>query len=151
MERQDILSALQIYISQRSGIDARNYRRDWNDKEGHAAFMSDYREILRHGMDARAMLRAVELSSIPLEVLRDSFSAYSGRLSYVDGKGCDYTAGQYFCTEYRAAACAVLAQALWRWYGADDVGEAHKPGHSDRAKAWAKRNLGRGIAGRWFR
>jgi hypothetical protein len=143
MNRQPIIDALRKHIASRSGIDFRNY----GDR---ASAMEDYRKILRHGKDARAMLRAVELSAMPAEVLMGSFSAYSGRLTYLEGKGCDYTAGQYYATEYRAAACAVLAQALWRWYGSDDVSGAAGT-HRSRVESWAKRNLGRGIAARWFR
>lgn len=46
----------------------------------------------------------------------DASRAYSGRLKFIErnGKvGIDYTTGQYFPTEYRAAACAVLSSALW--------------------------------------
>jgi hypothetical protein len=136
----DIIEAIRKHIASRSGIDFRNY----GDR---ASAMEDYRTILRHGKDARAMLRAVELSSMPASVLLEAFSAYSGRLTYTEGKGCDYCAGQYYATEYRAAACAVLSLALWQHYGSYEAGMLDRK----RAVNWAKRNLGRGIAGRWFR
>lgn len=147
MDRQTILDAISRHISQRSGIDARNYRRDWNDKEGQAALMSDYRSVLRDGKDARVMLRAVQLSSMPAKVLLDAFRAFSGRLSYIDGKGCEYCTGQYFPTEYRAAACVVLSTALHNWYATDCPKDARIVPF---VNAWAKRNLGRAIAKRWF-
>ena len=143
MDKSHIIESLRKHIAGRSGM-------DWCDYGDRASAMEDYRKILRHGKDARAMLRCVELSSMPAEVLADSFSAYSGRLTYDPAKGCDYTAGQYYATEYRAAACAVIAQALFRWYGCDDQGPANLTGHATRARAWAKRNLGRAIAARWF-
>jgi hypothetical protein len=56
----------------------------------------------------------------------------------------DYTTGQYFPTEYRNAACAVLAQA-WRSYWRDCGYDA------DRIRKAARATFGRGIASRWFR
>jgi hypothetical protein len=138
MDKCHIISALYRHIAQRSGIDIRNYY----DRE---AAMGDYRMILRDGRHARAMLRAVELSSMTADNLIFGFRAYSGRLSYDAARGCEYVTGQYFPTEYRAAACAVLANALQRHYGTDETGFSVK-----RAHAWAKRNLGRAIANRWF-
>ena len=134
--KTEILEALARFIAQRSGIDGQNYG---GSRE---VFMQDYRRILRDGRDARALLRAVELStqmpeSILVEVLK------SGRLTW-DGKRLEYCAGQYFPTEYRAAACRTLASALWCYwsdggrYTADQIREA------------ARHTLGRGIARRWF-
>jgi hypothetical protein len=147
MNRQPIIDALRKHIASRSGIDFRNY----GDR---ASAMEDYRKILRHGKDARAMLRLVELSSMTAEELLAGFRAYSGRLAYTEGKGCDYTAGQYYATEYRAAACAVLAQAIGQ--AVMDDFNAHKtPITLGNARqhliSYATRNLGRGIAARWFR
>ena len=59
--------------------------------------------------------------------------------------GVDYTTGQYFPTEYRKAACAVLAQAIWDWFRGKcnyETGEAIR-------KA-ARREFGRAIASTWF-
>jgi hypothetical protein len=137
LTKSDILAHLSRFVSQRSGIDFRNY----GDR---ASFMGDYRPILRAGRDARALIRYVELrDSITADMLLAAFRAYSGRLSVTD-KGCDYCAGQYFPTEYRNAACAVLSQAIWDW-----LRDSHKDGHAIRKAA--SRELGRGIAGRWFR
>jgi hypothetical protein len=140
MNRQPIIDALRKHIASRSGIDFRNY----GDR---ASAMQDYRQILRHGKDARAMLRAVELSEMEPQTLLDAFRAFSGRLSYTEGKGCDYCTGQYFPTEYRAAACAVLSTALHNHYATDCPPDARIVPF---VHSWAKRNLGRGIAKRWF-
>lgn len=138
MNKQDIITALRKHIAGRSGIDFRNY----GDR---ASAMEDYRKILRHGKQARAMLRAIELrESITADMLESAFQrAYSGRLSYSVDKGCDYCAGQYYATEYRAAACAVLACAL-RNYWLDDGRKM------DEVRKLARAELGRAIANVWF-
>jgi hypothetical protein len=43
------------------------------------------------------------------------FRGYGGRLEWT-GKGLQYTTGQYWPTEYRKAAAAVCASALWDYY-----------------------------------
>jgi hypothetical protein len=134
--KTEILEALARFIAQRSGIDGRNYG------ESREAFLGDYRRILRDGRDARALLRVVTLSTcLPDSILAEVLK--SGRLTW-DGSRLDYCAGQYFPTEYRAAACRALASTLWVYwsdggrYTADQIREA------------ARMNLGRGIARRWF-
>lgn len=105
-ERDAILAALDAFIRQRPGLDYRNYDR--------ASYAAEVRSIGRDLQDARALLRAVELRpSITAAVLRDALSP--GRLSW-DGKRLDYTTGQYWPTEYRRAAAAVLASALWSYW-----------------------------------
>lgn len=126
----EMKEALRRFISQRSGIDWRNYG---GSRE---AFMQDYRRILRDGRDARVMLRAV----IPDYALADALK--SGRLTW-DGKRLEFTACQYFPTEYRAAACRALANALWRVWASGGTS-------CERIRAQARYSLGRGIAKRWF-
>jgi hypothetical protein len=134
--RTEILEALARFVAQRSGIDGRNYG---GSRE---AFLGDYRRILRDGREARALLRVVELSTcLPDSILVDVLK--SGRLTW-NGKRLDYCAGQYFPTEYRAAACRALASVLWNYWG--DGGRYT----ADQIRAAAKSNLGRGIARRWF-
>lgn len=129
-----ILESLHRFVASRSGIEWVNYG---GSRE---AFMGDYRTILRHGRDARAMLRAAELCRLPENVLADVLR--SGRLTW-DGSRLDFCACQYHPTEYRAAACRALASALWvHWRGA--------AGTCDQIRAEARRSLGRGIARRWF-
>jgi len=142
--KEQILDALSRHISQRSGIDARNYFQSWNDTEGRKAFNTEYREILREGRDARTLLYFVRRSvTITAErILQATKHAYSGRLTYNAEKDrFDYCTGQYFPTEYRAAACAVLASVLWTWcerFTGDDK------------RTYFRREFGRGIQSRWF-
>jgi hypothetical protein len=141
-EREAIRACLAKFIAQRSGIDARDYFSDWRDKDGIAALRSDQFTVRRDGQEARRLLSYVHIWTVDPRHLKSAFrGAFAGRLSW-DGKGLDYTPGQYFATEYRAAACAVLALAIWRHWredcGVSDVRER------------AKREFGRGIASRWF-
>lgn len=132
--KSEIIEAMHGFVAQRSGIDGRNYG---GSRE---AFMQDYRTILRHGRDARAMLRAAELCRLPENVLAHALR--SGRLTW-DGSRLEFCACQYHPTEYRAAACRALASALWaHWRGA--------AGTCETIRAEARRSLGRGIARRWF-
>lgn len=135
--KTEILEALARFVAQRSGIDGRNYG---GSRE---AFLGDYRRILRDGRDARALLRVVELSAcLPDSILADVLK--SGRLTW-DGQRLDYCAGQYFPTEYRAAACRALASTLWAYWS---NGGRHS---ADQIRVEARRSLGRAIASRWFR
>lgn len=141
------LDLLRAYIGQRSGIDRRNYQRDYRDADGYRAFMADYREILRDGRDARRMLEFIAgrdgITAAEILSARNG----NGRLEFephgAGGVKLDYTAGQYFAVEYRAAACGLLAGVIRRYllgcgYSAADI------------RREAARLLGRGIAGRWF-
>lgn len=141
VSKQAVCNALLKFINQRSGIEGANYG---GSRE---AFMADYRPILRHGVHARRMLRYVELSGITAEALIEASRAYSGRLQFIirdDGfVGVDYTTGQYFPTEYRNAACAVLTTAIWDHWR-DDC----KTG--DEIRKRARREFGRAVAATWF-
>ena len=156
--KQAIVSALKAFISQRSGIDWRNY------DGSREAFMSDYRTVLKHGKQARALLREVELrDSITAE---DILSACGGgRLQFKDREdgsvAVDYCAGQYFVTEYRGAACRLLASVLWTYWrgcmpawdkevGVDGCARYDGLSEGDWLRRKARRDLGRGMAQAWF-
>ena len=147
MDKTTILNLIHKFIAQRSGIDWRNYVSSGSDTAGRDALRADYTRILKHGRDARALLSAVERSSITGETIIERLRT-GGRLS-LDGERLEYTTGQYFPTEYRAAVCNLLASLLLDHYGHDDTAtDGLRP--LVRARNWAKRNLGRGIADRWF-
>lgn len=64
-----------------------------------------------------------------------------------------YCTGQYWPTEYRAAACAVLASALWAyWRDCCPDDEAARRGLSPGSwvRCTARRELGAPLARRWF-
>lgn len=140
-ERDRILDAMAAFIAQRSGIDARDYFETWRDRDGVKAWHADKREHGRDGREARELLAFVRgRDGIDAATLKGAMqSAFSGRLSW-DGRALDYTPGQNGSTEYRAAACAVLAQAI-RVYWCSDGNDWRK---------LAREYFGRGMASRWF-
>lgn len=132
MDKEAFLSAMRRFISQRSGLDQRNY----SDRR---SFMLDYREMLRDGRDTRIMLRAIERSGIAADTLRESFNTFAGRLSPQKDGALDYCAMQHWGMEYRRAAGAVCAHALYLHWGR---------GHQAREEA--RRSFGKRFADRWF-
>jgi len=110
-EKSMILGSLAHFISQRPGLEVGNYVSHGNDLQGWKALRQERRGITRDLKTARFLLPMVE-AQVPLGILLESFRAYSGRLEW-NGTKLEYTAGQYFPTEYRKAVCAVLSQALW--------------------------------------
>lgn len=144
--KETYLAALHKFTSQRPGLEFGNYG-------SLPAYRSESRRITRQRHDFRLLAREVELAGgITAQNLVDAArSAYSGRLSFVekgDKVGVDYCAGQYFPAEYRAAACAVLAAALWDYYRADLPPETENKG--DKLRAKFRRIFGASIASRWF-
>ena len=128
---------LRVFILQRPGFDLSNYA------ECASAYRADYRACLRQRDDALVMLRAVANAS-DSDLMRDCLinALRSGRLT-LDGDRLDYCTGQYFPTEYRAAACRVLASALWAYWRSPES-------TADSLRAIARNQLGRAIARRWF-
>jgi hypothetical protein len=130
--KEMILTALDAFVRQRSGMDPTNY------SDG-PMYRAEQRSITRDLHDYRQLSRAVELrdSITADDLIVASRNAFSGRLSIKElspiivGPGAydeamrrarkgnpqgfelDYCTGQYFPTEYRKAACAVMASALW--------------------------------------
>ena len=139
--KEQIIALLDAWIRQRPGLDYGNY----GDPVAYRAEVRSIGQDLQH---ARTLLRAVELSSMPVECLIDGFRAFSGRLSLIEtpkGWGLDYTTGQYWPTEYRRAACAVLSSALWDHYRRE-----HSPDSAEIMRRRFRRHFGRAIANRWF-
>lgn len=120
--KQAIMAALNAFVHQRSGMEFGNY----GDVR---SFRSEQRSVTRDLHDYRRISAEVgQHESVDADMLLEaSRSAFSGRLTlkdiratYDDGSiyhkfSVYYCAGQYFPTEYRKAACAVLASALWYW------------------------------------
>ena len=176
-EKQAILDALNRFVNQRSGMDPRNYG-DWK------SYRQESRSVTKDLHNYRTLRGAVGWrDSITADDLKAAFRAYSGRLTvkdisakYDDGSiywafSLDYCTGQYFPTEYRKAACAVLASALWDckrkdmpepltregpdgsrttylFHGSSKSPDALSAG--DWLRASFRREFGRGIASRWF-
>jgi hypothetical protein len=101
METNVIFNALEKFIKGRSGMDYRNYGNV-------TAYRSEARSITKDRHEALAALaEARAITPQRYEVLIDSFRAFSGRLTW-NGTKLEYCTGQYFPTEYRKAARAVL-------------------------------------------
>jgi hypothetical protein len=142
-DRAAVLAGLARFIAQRSGIDWRNYYSDGRDAAGVAACREDYNKVLRDGRQARRLLAAVEARQ-GIDVAELIAASRGDRLTLSDdGARWDFTACQYFPTEYRMAACRVLAAALWQYWRADGLSR-------DEIQKQARRTLGRAIAARWF-
>lgn len=155
MTREQILTALERWIAQRPGLEHRNYISHGGDDAGRKSYFAESRSITRDRHDAERLLRAVALTSMPVETLREGFRAYSGRLTLREGAGGSvelaYCTGQYWPTEYRRAACAVLAHALWE-YRRGDYSAAAKGGESvgHAIRRSFAREFGLRFARRWF-
>jgi len=173
LTKQQILEALRKWINQRPGLEFANY----GDRK---SYRQELRSITRDRADALQLMQAVSwCDSITAENMIDSFRAFSGRLQVrevvpasVDGgpyAELSYCTGQYWPSEYRKAACAVLAQALWGAAQADmpapdpnkkitktfgTFANEHEsidgltPG--DWMRRYFRREFGRGIESRWF-
>lgn len=183
--KQMILDALGAFVRQRSGIEWRNYYSNWTDTEGVKAFRAEQRSIAKDLQQYRILKRSVELrDSITANDLVIAFrDAYSGRLTLsfreiatksgpAGGAILNYCTGQYFPTEYRRAACAVMASALWVRKREDmpaPIGKANRNGYEcdtyafhgngkspdamsagDWLRASFRKEFGCGIASRWF-
>jgi hypothetical protein len=142
MSKSSILSALSAFVAQRPGLEFANY----GDR---SAYFAEVRSITKDLHDFRALSRAVELrgSISDADILKAAQSAFSGRLTIIqdgDTVKVDYCTGQYFPTEYRKAACSVLAATLWAFWRESgyDTGE--------KIRKIAKAELSRSIAGRYF-
>lgn len=117
MTKENILSLVSAYIEARPGFDWRNY-------QGcpPATYRADYATALRGLHDGRALLRACALSGVTAATLADAL-ADASRLT-LTADGLEFTACQYPPTEYRAAACRALADALYRHYLVDAADRA---------------------------
>jgi hypothetical protein len=136
MTKETILNLARAFIEARPGFDWRNY-------QGAPAsiYRADYAIAYRDLQDARVLLRACALSSVTASTLANAFT--DARRLTLTADGLEFTACQYFPTEYRAAACRALADALERHY---------MPGVPDRAALLrVLRNvLGARLTRRWF-
>lgn len=141
IRKHDILEALRAHVNGRPGLEFANY----GDIR---AYRAESRQILRDKRDFEQLFNAVSWrDSLTADDLQAATRAYSGRLQIKEGPErrvtVEYCTGQYYPTEYRKAACAVLAAALWDYWR-----DGCKTGDDIRKKA--AKELGGRIASRWF-
>ena len=132
MNTPELKALLRAFVAQRPGFEHGNYNTL-------SAYRADQRRAMNDKADALALINA-----FPDEAARGFLTdVLKGRLS-LEGDQLEYTAGQYYPTEYRAAVCRAVSDAL-------------------RALSWAQsqerlaetckrmaRIVGRGCANRWF-
>jgi hypothetical protein len=109
LTKDELCRMLALFIGQRPGIDPRNYH-------DAASYRQESREVTRDAHDAYALLDAVAArDSLTADAMRAELMG-SGRLTLSPEGVLDYCTGQYFPTEYRKAACRVLASMLWAYW-----------------------------------
>ena len=132
-----ILDALRSWINQRPGLEYANY----GDP---SAYRSELRSIGQDLQHARELLAAVAWRDgiTDRDLIDASRRAFSGRLTIDTSKGVsvDYCTGQYWPTEYRRAAAAVLASALREYWRRS----------TSSASAEARRSLSRSVIRAYF-
>lgn len=160
--KQDIMQALAAFVAQRPGLESGNYG-------GQSSYRSEMRSITRDRHDYDSLAVAVAWRGISADdLIAASKEAYSGRLTIREAGDrrvtVEYCTGQYFPTEYRKAACAVLAGALWGYARAcmpkptihhnTETGEVVERYEGLRAGDWLRRyfrrEFGARIQRRWF-
>lgn len=117
VEKPAVFEALKRFINARPDLDPANYgcrieQLRYSTREqrisARSAMVGDLRSIQRDGTRARKALAEAQRYPFNPEAMADAFKrAFSGRLSW-DGHKLTYCAGQYYPTEYRAAAATVL-------------------------------------------
>ena len=154
----NIIEALTAFLNKVPGLEVWNY----GDVK---AYRQESRRITKQLHDFRALASQVVGTAViykPItedDLIEASRRAFSGRLTLIknveDGTyKVDYCTGQYWCVEYRAAACAVLAEALRMFWNEDnprEYGDGHDMTPNDWLVNQARLAMGRGLADRWFR
>jgi len=142
--QNDFMQAVRSWISQKPGLEYGNYGCP-------KAYRAEYASIRRDMRTAEIMLSVVNDYAFSLEDIQSAMGAYSSRLSLEmkDGRiiGFDYVTGQYWPTEYRKAACAVMASLLWNAWR-NEYRDEKSVGDAIRKQARAV--FGRTIANNWF-
>ena len=113
------LCALLDFAAQRPGLDLRNSG-SWE------SYRSEAGHITRQWQTLVNLVRIADYYQVTdAQVIEASTWAYSGRLTWTR-TGWTYCTGQYWPTEYRSAAIAVLRAAL----PIDDAEEAYHAAHA---------------------
>lgn len=108
MNSTKCLAALRDFFEQVPGFETGNY-------STYADYRRDYREALKDLHKCRELYNAVRFFDFTAEEIADACRTFSGRLQFLTepeqgNQRWDYTPGQYWPMEYRAAAHTVLAQ-----------------------------------------
>ena len=170
--KQEILETLDAWVNQRPGLDPREYGCDiegWRSTET-AAYRRELATIRRDLHDYRTIRNEItRRDSITADDIIAAFPrAFSGRLElrdisahYDDGSTyyaykLDYCVGQYWPTEYRKAATAVLVSAWWEAtrkdcpdFETNSKGDFIDGNPGQWMRATARNTFGRGFQQAW--
>ena len=134
MNTPELKAALRAFVAQRPGFDYRNYGTV-------SAYRADQKRAMRDKADALALISAFPDNADP-RFLVDALT--SGHRLSLEGGKLEYITGQYYCTEYRAAVCRAVSDAL----------HAHLYSHEKQSLQTVRQRMarivGRGCANRWF-
>ena len=162
--KQSILEALDGFVNQRPGMEVAEY----GSMQGYRQASREVTRDMHDYYKIRAQISWRDSISADA-IIKASESAFAGRLTindisahYDDGStyfaySIDYCAGQYMPTEYRKAACAVLAAAWWAVtctacpdFDTDDCGDFTSSNPGEWMRANAKRTFGLGLQRGYF-
>lgn len=160
-EANPAIVALCEFAAQRSGIDWRDYYNNWSDRGGRKAYREEVASI---GADLKRFREALNVAAVEgvtdADVIAEAPHAFSGRLTWATkqhtpasvaaGEAASegdwsYCTGQYFCTEYRAAAATLLEYATRRVRQARPAESQERITTVDQLRALNERN-----GGCWF-
>jgi hypothetical protein len=106
------LRMLAAYAAKNPGLDFRDYCRDWQDKDGRAAYFSEARSITN---DLRRVREAIFAAYYAGVTDNDLIECSKGERLTIErtpgGFDLDYCVGQYWPTEYRGAVARLLHRA----------------------------------------
>jgi hypothetical protein len=105
--KDEILNLLQILNNSRPGFELGNYG-SFSD------YRADCRVVAKHKRQVSELIRFARMVSVTADHLLFELSA-GKRLSLEGGK-LNYTTGQYYPMEYRAAIRSVLISAIWTYF-----------------------------------
>lgn len=175
MTKQNIIDALRAFLATRPGFDPANY----GDR---ASYLSEMRQATRQRKEAERFLCDIELrDSITWQDIFDATRGGRIAIGYTSTcKVCqpdptlqhkhdrriviEYTAGQYYPLEYRAAVARLASSVLWNWKrdncmpteccgleSAKLYPSKNGPvSGADWLRASFRREYGRGLAARYF-
>jgi hypothetical protein len=137
---QNVSNALLSFVNQRPGFDFANYGRD-----GVKYYRADMREATNDRADFLELysFAAAKLGTDIQGAILSELDK-GGRLCLVCGS-IEYHTGQYFPTEYRAAACRLMANILWAY-----VRSNYAFGTGDEIRKYFRRNFSRRICKNYF-
>ena len=134
MNTPELKALLRTFVAQRPGFEHGNYNTL-------SAYRADQRRAMNDKADALALISAYPDDADPRFLV--GVLSSGNRLS-LEGGQLEYTAGQYYCTEYRAAVCRAVSEAL------RSLSWAQSQERLAETRKRMARIVGRGCANRWF-